>query len=349
VKVRRLILPLGLLLALTGCRQEEDITSYEVKHPEREKHRLLGAILPHADRAWFVKLSGPEAEITEQKASFDALVKSIRFDVDEKTPIRWTAPDGWTEQAGGGMTFKAFAIDAKPHPLVASITMLDSFGAGDNTVDGNVNRWRKQIALPPVHGDALEKVVERKMLDNREILIVDLTGMGVFRPAARPAAGNAQAPHPPMLPPVGPGGGAPSKPPFRFEVPRGWEPIGAGQYSTGGYNVVEGNQRARVTITAAGGGVLANLKRWRHDPDQAGLPPIPDADVLSQAQTLQLAGAKATYADYASPQGRNDVRILGVILPLGEKTWFIKMIGPRELVGRQKANFEAFVKSLQLD
>lgn len=75
------------------------------------------------------------------------------------------------------------------------------------------------------------------------------------------------------------------------------------------------------------------------------MPPIPDADILKQAQTLPIAGVQASYGDYSGTQ----VRILGVILPQRDKTWFVKMIGPPDLVGRQKANFEAFVKSFRLD
>ena len=35
--------------------------------------------------------------------------------------------------------------------------------------------------------------------------------------------------------------------------------------------------------------------------------------------------------------------------PEEQKTWFFKMTGPVDLVGRQKQNFEAFLKSFQLE
>ena len=42
-------------------------------------------------------------------------------------------------------------------------------------------------------------------------------------------------------------------------------------------------------------------------------------------------------------------RMLGVGLPHGGATWFFKMTGPADLVGKQKAAFEAFVKSVKFD
>ncbi len=39
-------------------------------------------------------------------------------------------------------------------------------------------------------------------------------------------------------------------------------------------------------------------------------------------------------------------RMLGAILPHGEWMWFFKLVGPPELLGRQKENFERFIRSI---
>lgn len=338
MRKRRLLLLVLLALPLTAlpaCQKDEKIESYDVKQPDRQKLRLLAAILPHGERTWFVRLSGPEAEVAKQKPAFDAFVKSIRFDDKATPPIHWTVPDGWTEQGGDATTIGGlvFRIKGEPEPLLAKLSSLGKFGEGENTLSGNVSRWRKQLSLGPASEAEVERLVQRQ----GEAFVVDITGTGVVHKAA---------PMPMEHPQVAAG---PARSlPFRYEVPRGWEPSGGGQFSSLGYEIREGPARARVTITALqgnGGGVLFNLKRWRQDPGQAALPPIADADILKQAQTLPIAGVQATYADYSG----KDVRILGVILPLREKTWFIKMIGPPDLVGRQKASFEAFVQSFRLD
>jgi hypothetical protein len=349
VKLCRWILLLGLTLVVVGCAQEEEIKTYPVSHPDRENVRLFGAIVPHGDRTWFVKLSGPEAEVGAQQANFNSFVASLRFDGDDKAPLIGKAPEGWTEQPPGAMTYKAFSINAD-RPLSATISFLGKFDEGENTLDGNINRWRKQISVPPAHGDALAKLISRKTIGTDEAYLVDMTGMATFRKPRQAAAGDEHAAvHPPIMPPAaGPGAGASAKLPFRVEVPRGWEPTGAGQFGGASYQLTEGKERARVTIIGLagdGGGILSNLKRWRHEPGQANLPPIPDDEVLKQAQTMEIGGLQAKYADFS---GKN-VRILGAILPLPDKSWFIKMTGPPELVGRHKSEFEAFIKSIRLD
>jgi hypothetical protein len=329
------------LAALPACQRDETVTSYDVPHPEREKIQLLAAILPHGDATYFVRLSGPEAAVAEQKPAFDAFVKSLRFNDSAKPPIQWTAPDVWTEQGGdvtrGGV---AFRTKGEP-PLQAKLSSLGKFGAGENTLTGNVNRWRKQLSLPPATDEQIDELIKAK--GENAAFVVDIKGTGVGHAPAMPPMG-----HPPMgeHPPIAAGAG--KSVPFKYEAPRGWEPSGAGAVSRFGYTITDGSARANVTVSplqGIAGGILSNLKRWRQDRGQADLPPIPDAEILKQAQTIPVAGIQSTYADFS---GKN-LRILGVIVPMRDATWFIKMTGPPDLVGRQKANFEAFVKSFRLD
>jgi hypothetical protein len=347
-----LVLLFALPLTAAGCREDEKIVTYEVPHPDREKIRLLAAIVPYRDKTWFVRLSGPEAAIEEQRKSFDAFVQSIRFDDKEAPPIRWTAPEGWEQQQGKGITAFGFRIPAQPHSLQATLTSLGKFGEAGNTLAGNINRWRKQIDLPPLEGaEQLDKAVKHAMVETQEIFTVDMTGVGVARYAGPPPPKGGEDPHAGLeMPPIGgpnfAAKGGPPKLPFRFDVPRGWErqakPAGI---SVASFEVVEGTARAETTLTriaGTAGGVFENLKRWR---EQAGLPPASKEEIMKEAQELRVANVKATYADFA---GRK-LRILGVILPHDGSTWFVKMTGPPELVGREKAPFEAFVKSFKLD
>jgi hypothetical protein len=106
--------------------------------------------------------------------------------------------------------------------------------------------------------------------------------------------------------------------------------------------VTDGSSRAEVTITGlpgGAGGKVANILRWR---DQVGLPPAKEADILKDVQRIKAAGVDADYVDLVGKS-----RILGVILPLGQVTWFVKMTGPPDLVGREKTNFERFIRSFR--
>jgi hypothetical protein len=65
--------------------------------------------------------------------------------------LRWTLPKGWTESAGGSMRFATFTppVGGK---IDGSVVVLPGPAGGELA---NVNRWRGQIGLPPLDGEAL--------------------------------------------------------------------------------------------------------------------------------------------------------------------------------------------------
>src|SRR4051812_15327904 len=93
---------LVLAAALSGCQQEEPVSSYTVSYPDRLELRLLAAIIPDGDQSWFVDLLGPAQTVSGQKAALDGFVDSLRFDKKD-TPMSWKSPEGWKEQPGREM------------------------------------------------------------------------------------------------------------------------------------------------------------------------------------------------------------------------------------------------------
>lgn len=97
------------------------------------------------------------------------------------------------------------------------------------------------------------------------------------------------------------------------------------------------------TLSAAGGALLPNVNRWR---GQVQLPPTDEATLAKEAITLALpGGAKATVVDLG---GSAPNRILGAIIPKDDKVWFLKLTGPDALVKKERDNFLAWVKSVEL-
>jgi hypothetical protein len=95
------------------------------------------------------------------------------------------------------------------------------------------------------------------------------------------------------------------------------------------------------------GGVLENVKRWR---DQVGLKPVSDAELARELQQLTVDGTPSTYVDLLGPESAGSKRhMLAVMVPRSSHTWFIKMVGPAELVSKQKPAFEAFAKSVRFE
>jgi hypothetical protein len=334
---------LALLFALAGCRQDDEIKSYTVDRPQREKIRMLAALIPDPAEVWVFKLSGPDTVVADQRKSFDDFIDSIRFDDKSQPPMTWKAPPGWKEEARGGEFRTAtFRIDGRP-PLEVTVTRLPPMDAErqSDLLLRNINRWHGQLNLPPVEAAELEKTVTRKKVDGRQVILADMLGSGIFQPPV------AQAPNPHGAGlPLGQGKLGKAKLPFMFEVPADWaprKPLPA--FSVAAYEVTDANRRATITISSAGGGVVDNVVRWR---GQIELPPAKPAEIERDVKAVQVAGLDGHYVDLANPQSKlANNRILGVIVPTPDATWFIKMAGPDSLVGAQKTNFETFVKSFK--
>ncbi len=99
-----------------------------------------------------------------------------------------------------------------------------------------------------------------------------------------------------------------------------------------------------------GGGLEANLTRWSGQMGQGAL----SAEDIAALPTLSVLGQEvpvlAVDGDYRGMGGtsRAGSTLLGVVANHGSKTYFIKMIGPREEVAKQREAFNAFCTSLRV-
>ena len=358
VRMRRVMLVAGLALplVLAGCQQDEEIKSYEVRHPQREKIRMLTATIPDGESTYFVVLKGPEAAVAERKKAFDDLVASIRVDNKKDPPITWTTPNDWDEEKGTSkLRIAGFKMTVGATKMEAALTKLDKLGGpGEpNSLLDNVNRWRGQVELPPAVAGDLEKLVRRDKIDGREVILADIrTGLGIHK-----APSKAPNPHaggmPPIgggMPPIGRPKGVEERIPFIYEVPAGWsakEPPLPG-FAVAAYLASDGARKAMVTLTPLrSADLVANVNRWRKD--TLGMRPATPEEVESDARALTVAGIGAKYVDLVNAQKKGDNRVLGVIIPTDDGAWVIRMFGPDDLIGREKANFETFLKSFKTE
>jgi hypothetical protein len=106
----------------------------------------------------------------------------------------------------------------------------------------------------------------------------------------------------------------------------------------------EGDHIAVVTITPAGGSLADNVNRWR---TQVGLSPVSDEQIAKDCGPIDVDQLRGRYVDLTGPEAAGGLRILAVLVKRGDTTWFFKMRGPADAVGRQKAAFEAFIGSVR--
>jgi hypothetical protein len=339
-----MILVAAGLVALTGCSPEETVQVETVTHPDREPIRLRIALWHRPDIIWVVKVSGPAALVTDLVPSFDAFVRSARFDEKGETPIQFAEPKEWKKDPPGGrLRYAGYRIDTKSKQLEVTVSR---FGADGFSLITNVHRWQKQVNAPLTESiaDLKPPLVTDEKLGDLLVTWVDLSGLGVHTVSKQieAQAANKQRMFPP-IPMKKPAAGG--NVPFKYVVPDGWKPKPPGQFAVEAYEVSDGNNRADVTLTPAGGEVADNVNRWR---DQIGLPPLPDEEARRSTVELPIQGIKNHYVDIANPRGpaaKN--RTLGVIIPGEDAIWFVKMIGPIDWVGQNKAAFETFVKSFK--
>jgi hypothetical protein len=172
------------------------------------------------------------------------------------------------------------------------------------------------------------------------------------------SATGAQAQLPPSHPPIdggsmmAPAASAPSSGQAKptWEVPSGWKEIPGGQFLVAKF-VLTGADNAQASVNVSmspgdGGGLLANVNRWR---GQLGLGPEAEADLAKELQTLDLPAGKATLADLAGQDAKTGqkARLLAVVVPRSGDTWFYKLMGNAQVVEAEKAGFLKFVQTVK--
>ena len=137
--------------------------------------------------------------------------------------------------------------------------------------------------------------------------------------------------------------------PAQWSKPDGWieQPLSEmrlASFKVDGAN----NASADVSVNAfpgEAGGLISNINRWR---GQLQLSPL-DEDQLSQIiQRTEVDNVPTFLVDFQTAENSpNPSRLLGAVLQDADRTWFVKMTGPPELLEDQRQKFLAFVKSFR--
>jgi hypothetical protein len=141
--------------------------------------------------------------------------------------------------------------------------------------------------------------------------------------------------------------------PFTYEVPEGWTEAPANSLRL--INLVPaGDPRAECYVTILpgdGGGVNANINRWR---EQMSLEPYTEEEFAALPKRT-LLGVEAVYVEFeglytgmSGDQSEPNYKLAGLILPLNNSGMFIKMLGPKDVIDKEMARFEAFCSSFAI-
>jgi hypothetical protein len=163
-------------------------------------------------------------------------------------------------------------------------------------------------------------------------------------PGAPPASTNAP-PSPAMADmPVSTAAGSA----LTWTAPAHWIAKPASAMRKGSYTVPGPNgAEADLSITAFPGdvgGELANVNRWR---GQLQLPAVSEAELGDTVKHLERDGLKFTVVELANSSGPKPQRMVGAMVPFGGSTWFFKLMGPDDLVAKEKPAFDSFLATIK--
>ena len=293
--------------------------------------------------------------------------------------LQFALPPGWQQIAPSQMRVASFAV-TNGAGQAADVGIIP-LPAGENELD-LINMWRDQVQLPATTnddsgtvqvGDGTGKLFEFvstvPIIDQkfRQRMMVAMLTRGstswffkitgedsfvvsqkdVFLQFLKSVSFNEITPSPLVAAPA-PAAGQNDNASSIWTIPPGWQAMPPSQFLLAQYLVQDGDARVEVNVSelaGEGGGLLANLNRWR---GQLGLPPIAQEDDFSKmVDSLVVPGGQGELVDMTGTSSKTGQpsRLIGVVLPQAGQTWFYKLMGDPKLVAAQKDAFIKFIQS----
>jgi hypothetical protein len=137
--------------------------------------------------------------------------------------------------------------------------------------------------------------------------------------------------------------------PAHWTKPDGWNEQPLSEMRLGSFKV-EGPNAASADISVIAfpgeaGGLISNINRWR---GQLQLAPLDEDQLPQNIQRTEVDNVPTSLVDFQSAESApKPSRILGAVLQAADRTWFVKMTGPPELIESQRQKFLDFVKSFR--
>ncbi len=136
-----------------------------------------------------------------------------------------------------------------------------------------------------------------------------------------------------------------------WQVPANWHQAPSSPMLVAKFMVPgTGDARADINISSSqgtGGGIAANINRWR---GQLGLPPVEDQAAIDKlVSAINVTDGLASCVDLAGTGQATGkaTRCVAIIVPHGGDTWFYKLMGDAGVVEKEKAAFVQFVQNVK--
>ena len=151
--------------------------------------RIVAAMTSSGSSTLFFKMRGNAALAESQKGEFVKWVAAVcNSKGGNKSPqaagamptdnsgnarLKWQTPEGWKEVPAASMRYASFSAGDGDAKIDISVVMFPGDGGSD--LD-NINRWREQLALPPMSEAAVESQVSALQTPDATFASIDIAG-----------------------------------------------------------------------------------------------------------------------------------------------------------------------------
>jgi hypothetical protein len=171
-----------------------EMVSAEALINEKQKARILVAMVKDSATSWFMKMTGEDDAVREQKPKFIEFLNSLTFDYGShgaetqtaSAPPQntnsggkpaWQVPANWKEVPPTEMLLAKFVVPGKGDDK-AEVT-VSVFPGDVGGLHLNINRWRRQIGLPEADEKTTKELARPLETVSQGAVLVDMSGAAV--------------------------------------------------------------------------------------------------------------------------------------------------------------------------
>ena len=353
-----------LAVALTGCGRDDDAKVYQVPKDQTQPPAQAPA----------------EPAVAPQSAQPDTNAPSV-MPTPNVPALKYQVPKGWVDAKPSEMRVASLSA-AGPNGESADISVIPLPVIGHDL--DLVNMWRSRVQLPattdpaavnaakpvtigqdqgrlfefvsdkPISGKSRQRIVVAMLTRGTMSWFFKITGEDewvtsqkekFFQFLKSVTFADDELPQMAEIPAAASGSDNSGS---IWTLPANWQPVPPAQFLVAEFTIAGANgAKAEVNVaslTGDGGGVLANVNRWR---GQLGLADLAESDLPQTAQKLEVPGGGATQVDFTGTDAKTGAatRLIGVIVSQNGQTWFYKLMGDPQVVAQQQGTFTTFIQS----
>jgi hypothetical protein len=135
----------------------------------------------------------------------------------------------------------------------------------------------------------------------------------------------------------------------KWDAPAGWKAVAPGGILAAKFLITgDGNAQAAVNISTSagdGGGLAANVNRWRK---QLGLAELTPGEIVAAAKPVTTTSGQGVFVEMSGQDARTGqpAALVGALVMQPGHAWFYKLMGDAKIVAAQKDAFLQFVQGV---